>query len=101
MALVSMLIFPSSYFDPKKVDEELREEYLAALGTGLFRATLFGYDAWFEEGRLILSTAPAELTRAVYRGWMMKPEQYEKFWLITENWGIRNLRQNLKTEKRY
>ncbi|RHK03503.1 hypothetical protein DW089_01635 [Acidaminococcus sp. AM05-11] len=85
--MVSMLIFPSSYFDPKKVDEELREEYLAALGTGLFRATLFGYDAWFEEGRLILSTAPAELTRAVYRGWMMKPEQYEKFYnlLLKEN----------------
>lgn len=57
------------------------------MGTGLFRATLFGYDAWFEEGRLILSTAPAELTRAVYRGWMMKPEQYEKFYnlLLKEN----------------
>ena len=48
---------------------------------------IFGYDDWFNHGRLRLSVKPQEMTDAVYRGWMMKPEQYEDFYqqLLTNN----------------
>lgn len=85
---IDMILFSSSYFDPGKVDEDLQMEYEAVLSTGLFEVGIFGYDKWFNEGKLILRTATGADVKAgetgqektaVYRGWMMKPEQYEKF----------------------
>ena len=49
------LLFPSSYFNVNKVDEDLQAEYEAAVNTGLFEIILFGYDQWFREGRLVLT----------------------------------------------
>lgn len=74
------IIFPSSYFDINKVDEDLQEEYEAAASTGLFDIFIFGYDKWFNDGILKLNKKVDFATKAVYRGWMMKPEQYEKFY---------------------
>ena len=74
------IIFPSSYFDINKVDEDLQEEYEAAASTGLFDILIFGYDKWFNDGILKLNKKVDFATKAVYRGWMMKPEQYEKFY---------------------
>lgn len=55
--------------------------------TGLYEVVLFGYDKWFNEGKLLLKYAPEERHMAVYRGWMMKPDQYEKFYdeLLSNN----------------
>ena len=78
--MVSTILFPSSFFEVKKVDEDLKKEYDAALSTGLFRVILFGYNQWFNENRLIVKDAPEVESSAVYRGWMMKPEQYEQFY---------------------
>ena len=77
---VDMILFPSDYFDIKKVDEDLAKEYEAVLETGLFEIALFGYDQWFNEGKLVVKGAPEEEHLAVYRGWMMQPEQYERFY---------------------
>lgn len=78
--MVDMIVFPSSFFSEAKVDEDLQKEYDAVLGTGLFDVALFGYDKWFNEDKLIVKASPAEERRAVYRGWMMKPDQYERFY---------------------
>lgn len=78
--MVNIILFPSSFFDINRVDEDLQAEYDAAVSTGLFDIALFGYDKWFNEGRLIIRNAPDEMCTAVYRGWMMKPEQYELFY---------------------
>ena len=75
--MVSTLLFPSSFYDLRKVDEDMQQEYDAALETGLFRVILFSYDDWFNRGKLKLSDEPQTDTHAVYRGWMMKPEQYQ------------------------
>ena len=40
--MVDLILFPSSYFSIKKVDEDLQGEYEAVMGTGLFDVVLFG-----------------------------------------------------------
>ena len=45
--MVDLILFPSSFFSITKVDEDLQNEYDAALATGLFDVALFGYDKWF------------------------------------------------------
>lgn len=49
-----ILLFPSSYFDRSIVDEDFRQEYEAARATDLFEIMFFGYDDWFEDGKLVL-----------------------------------------------
>lgn len=84
--MLNIILFPSSYFYPRRVDEDLQTEYDAVLETGLFEVILFEYNAWFNEGKLKLTNVPEEMSNAVYRGWMMKPEQYKKFYeLLLEN----------------
>jgi hypothetical protein len=82
MCEVNTIIFPSSYFNKNKVDEDLQAEYDAVVNTGLFDIIIFGYDAWFNQGKLVFSTTPDKCIKAVYRGWMMKPEQYRSFYEV-------------------
>ncbi len=39
--MIDIILFPSSYFNTKKVDEDLQQEYNAILSTGL--CELLGY----------------------------------------------------------
>ena len=78
--MVRTILFPSSFYDLYKVDEDMQQEYDAALDTGLFQVILFSYDDWFNHGILKLSENPQSEIDAVYRGWMMKPEQYLAFY---------------------
>ena len=80
MRLSILIIFPSSYFDVNKIDEDMEDEYDGAIATGLFSCVIFGYDIWINEGKLVLTSIPEEKRKAVYRGWMMKPEKYEAFY---------------------
>ena len=75
--MVKMILFPSSVFDTKQVDEDLKKEYDAVVSTGLFQVALFGYDQWFNKNQLVIHGMPDSEQVAVYRGWMMKPEQYK------------------------
>ena len=75
-----IIVFPSSYFDRFKVDEDLQTEYDAVVSTGLFDVVIFSYDKWFNEGKLLLTDMPESKIIGIYRGWMMKPEQYEDFY---------------------
>lgn len=85
--MVDLILFPSSFFSMKKVDEDLENEYEAAKATGLFDIILFGYDKWINEEVLVLNDTPSTMRKAIMRGWMMKPEQYKKFYhaLIEKN----------------
>lgn len=78
--MLEYIVFPSSYFDARKIDEDLQKEYEAVLLTGLYNITLFGYDKWFNENKLILTKKPDKEVLAVYRGWMMHPDQYTDFY---------------------
>ena len=84
--MIELIIYPSSFFAIKKIDEDLSEEYNAVKATGLFDTILFGYDKWFNDGKLVLSNSVEGKRKAIYRGWMMKPEQYESFYeILLEN----------------
>ena len=76
----NLILFPSSYFSVKRVDEDLQQEFNAVKTTGLFDIVLFGYDKWFNEGKLILNKICSSPRTAIMRGWMMKPEQYKIFY---------------------
>lgn len=57
--MINTILFPSNYFSIKEVDEDLKKEYEAVKETGLFDVILFGYDKWFNEGKLILNHSPS------------------------------------------
>lgn len=78
--MMDLIVFPSSYFNVKKVDEDLITEYEGVRATGLFDVVIFGYEKWFNEDKLILTEIPDTKKKAVYRGWMMKPDKYELFY---------------------
>ena len=84
---IGTILFPSSYFNDNEIDEELKAEYDAVIETGLFDVVLFSYDKWFGENRLHLNKSIDNTCVAVYRGWMMKPEQYKNFYerLLSKN----------------
>lgn len=84
-----LIIFPSDFYDISKVDEDIRQEYKAALATGLFEVALFGYDKWFNEDKLVGLKALEKEHLAVYRGWMMKPDKYERFYKLLLEKNIR------------
>ncbi len=86
--MVNTILFPSSFFDVHKVDEDLQAEYDAVHNTGLYDVILFGYEKWFHQGKLGLTTEPAKVVNAVYRGWMMKPDLYEMFYDQLKEHGI-------------
>lgn len=87
--MLNLILFPSSYFNDSKVDEELQQEYEAAQDNGLFDISIFSYDKWFNNNELILTYSPNKITNAIYRGWMMKPEQYEQFYNSLLNHNIK------------
>ncbi len=91
--MIDTLLFPSSVFDKLQVDEDLKAEYDAALSTGLFKIILFSYEDWFHNGRIVIRNIPADMKPAIYRGWMMKPKQYENFY-----YGLREHNIKLVTE---
>lgn len=74
------IVFPSSYFNARKIDEDLQKEYESVSDSGLYKITIFGYDKWFNENRLVLTEKPDEEVSALYRGWIMQPEQYTDFY---------------------
>lgn len=86
---MNMIVFPSYFYDIHKVDEDLRQEYDAVLASGLYDVALFSYDAWFNDGKLVFDGTSDIEREAVYRGWMMQPEQYERFYAALLSRGVR------------
>ena len=86
---INTILFPSSYFSIKNVDEDLQAEFDAVKETGLFEIVLFSYDKWFHEGKLVLNRNIEEPCTAIYRGWMMKPENYVQFYDALQSLNVR------------
>ena len=76
-----MILFPGSYFNYHHVDEDMQGEYQAVLNSGLFQTVLFNYDEWLGGDCLRLTEHNEAECRAVYRGWMLKPEEYSKLYI--------------------
>lgn len=84
------LLLPGSYMNYRIVDEDMQEEYQAAKDSGLYHTVLFNYDEWLAGNRLRLTeTGPStELHGALYRGWMLKPEEYRRLFAELSGNGI-------------
>lgn len=76
------IIFCDSGFSPKEVEYMYQDEYLAAKEL-LIPISLFSFEA-LKKGDItqaLKNIKPAiEKEIAIYRGWMLKPELYEKFY---------------------
>ena len=79
------ILFPSSYMNSRRVDEAFEREYEAALEAGL-EVMLFHQQLWDEKRELRLDIEKSDC--ALYRGWMMKPEDYGVFHDQLSNKGI-------------
>lgn len=79
------IFFPSSYINKQNVDEEFQKEYDSALLAG-FDIVLFDQEKWDTEKIVsficnqIDQVFPYKKEEAIYRGWMMKPKNYEDFY---------------------
>lgn len=87
--MVDYIVFPSSFFDGTKVDEDLQKEYDAVIESGLFQIGIFNYDKWFNEDKLVVNNIPEQMHDAIYRGWMMNPSQYNNFYNLLVKKNIR------------
>lgn len=74
------IIFPGSYFNYRVIDDDLYTEYQAVKETDLFNTVLFNYDHWLLNNKLRLTDASEISPLILYRGWMLKPEQYQKLY---------------------
>lgn len=86
---VANVLFPADYFKKGAPDGAMRIEYESAcaekrLGVGVFDLELFE-----ERGELSLNRPFLdEALPLLYRGWMMKPEQYETFFAVLREKGL-------------
>lgn len=80
MAKLANILFPADYFDRKLPDEALRTEYVAASGDARLDVRVFDLELFEEQGMVALSDPFLDPSLPlIYRGWMMKPEQYAVF----------------------
>ena len=79
----TIFIFPCEFGNINKVDTDYENEKMIADKNGITNI-MFNYDAYISMGeKLKISDTTLDIkddTIAVYRGWMMKPEQYTKFY---------------------
>lgn len=87
--MVDLILFPSSFFSRENVDEDLQKEHDSVILTGLFDVAIFGYSQWFDEDKLLLNKKNTKEQIAIYRGWMMSPEQYSNFYNLLLKKNIR------------
>ena len=66
----------------------MRDEYTAALDTGLFQTALFNYDEWLAGDRLRMTKLDHTDGDVIYRGWMLKPEEYSELYGQMQERGI-------------
>jgi hypothetical protein len=77
---MSVVLFPSRPFSPREIDPDFQGERSAARATGL--ATALVDHARVVEGAVgaAVGRIPAGQGTALYRGWMLKPSQYENMY---------------------
>jgi len=73
-----IILFPSDYYDIKKVDSDYVAEYEAVCQIPEFKPVLFNFDAFLSgEGIKLYPNDYYKDDLCIYRGWMMTPDQYE------------------------
>jgi len=71
-----LILFPSDYFDIKKIDDDYAQEYEAVCRISEFKPLLYNYDEFVDDKPLKLYPDNYYTGECIYRGWMLTPEQY-------------------------
>ena len=82
------LLYPGNYIDYRSIDEDMKEEYSAALDTGLFQIMLFNYDGWVAGEHIRVTKPDHVIGDVIYRGWMLKPEKYAALYVLMQEKGF-------------
>ena len=82
------VLFPADYFDQNKPDDNFIKEYRAASENNI-NVLLFSYDTFLEEGKLRLKGDASLTCPVIYRGWMLKPDQYADLYLRLQKLGMK------------
>lgn len=91
------ILYPGSYFDRKKVDEDYELEYQEAVKFQELQIAFFNYDEFMAGDRLKLFPLPLETGLCIYRGWMVKPEKYQALYEELRERGL----ELINTPKQY
>lgn len=87
-----LVIYPSEYEKCREVDRDYEFEKALTDKFGVYTA-LLNYDGFTCMGENVkltfLTDKPEEQVEGIYRGWMLKPEQYETLYRECEKQGIK------------
>ena len=72
-----IILFPSEFLDIKKVDEAYISEYEAVCKIPEFKVMLYNYEELVSGGTIKIYSSEKHTGNCIYRGWMLKPEQYK------------------------
>lgn len=74
------ILFPGDYFSLNNPNDNFTAELDAVTATDDLDVAIFNYDEFIEGAPLRLNKSPHGIYKdIIYRGWMMKPEQYKRF----------------------
>lgn len=83
------ILFPGNYYSFNNLDDNFAAEFDAVVATQDLDAVLFNFDEFIEGAPLQLSKDPGSIHKdVIYRGWMMKPELYQRFCRELEAMGL-------------
>lgn len=83
-----ILLFPADPLDSRSVESDYEAELNAARTAGIPYA-IISFETLITQPERALQRVPAEETLAVYRGWMLTPEQYAAFYEALAARGVR------------
>jgi hypothetical protein len=76
---MSVVLFPSQPFSPREIDADFEAEQMAARAAGLTTALVDHTGIMSGAVAAAVARVPNGRSTALYRGWMLKPAQYEAF----------------------
>jgi hypothetical protein len=76
---MSVVLFPSQPFSPREIDADFEAEQMAARAAGLTTALVDHTGIMNGTVAAAVARVPDGQSTALYRGWMLRPAQYEAF----------------------
>lgn len=87
-----IIVFCTNPLNTKEVDVDYQEEFIAATSTGLFQSVLIDFDelVYNNQAKRSVRYVPNQEVEvsAIYRGWMLRPQDYELLYNALKNKGI-------------
>lgn len=77
--MIDAILYPSDFFNCKCVDQQYKDEMDSCKKHGI-SCLIFNQDAWFSDYKIVLNTSIDKPIKALYRGFMMNPEEYRTFY---------------------